>query len=340
MNLMRRNFLKHSVASLAVLPFFTSTRSYAAPMASSKFVDVDGIRTSYFEGGSGEALVLVHGGGFGSTSFANNWRPIFDHLASHFHVYALDKLGQGYTDNPRNDTDYSMEAVIRHVYRFLETLGIEKVHLVGQSRGGLPVARIAADHPELVENLVIFNSRTLAPDDPSLASRTPPTAAQTSPTEPPAPTKESIRQSLLSSRTAYRKDHVTDAYVEAQYRIALLPKRKEAEEKMRLLTSRWLKLNAAKLEENPGLRNRWWYAEVKRETFDRIKAGHLKSPTLIIWGTDDPSAPYSLATNLYKVISSVVDRTRLHFFNRCGHHAFAEYPEEVTRLMVDFIKDS
>jgi pimeloyl-ACP methyl ester carboxylesterase len=165
---MRRVFLKQSVASLAVLPFFTSTRSYAAPMASSKFVDVDGIRTSYFEGGSGEALVLVHGGGFGSTSFANNWRPIFDHLASHFHVYALDKLGQGYTDNPRNDTDYSMEAVIRHVYRFLETLGIEKVHLVGQSRGGLPVARIAADHPELVENLVIFNSRTLAPDDPSL----------------------------------------------------------------------------------------------------------------------------------------------------------------------------
>jgi pimeloyl-ACP methyl ester carboxylesterase len=120
----------------------------------------------------------------------------------------------------------------------------------------------------------------------------------------------------------------------------LLPKRKEAEEKMRLLTSRWVRLNAAKLEENPGLRNRWWYDEVKRETFDRIKAGHLKSPTLIIWGTDDPSAPYTLATNLYKVISSVVDRTRLHFFNRCGHHAFAEYPEEVTRLMVDFIKDS
>ena len=123
-------------------------------------------------------MLLVHGGGFGSTSFANNWRPIFDHLASHFHVYALDKLGQGYTDNPRNDTDYSMEAVIRHVYRFLETLGIEKVHLVGQSRGGLPVARIATDHPELVENLVIFNSRTLAPDDPTLPSRT--TTTQTS----------------------------------------------------------------------------------------------------------------------------------------------------------------
>ena len=139
MNLMRRVFLKHSVASLAVLPFLRSTKAYAVTMGNVKFVDVDGIRTRYFEGGSGEAMLLVHGGGFGSTSFANNWRPIFDHLASHFHVYALDKLGQGYTDNPRNDTDYSMEAVIRHVYRFLETLGIEKVHLVGRPEAVCPL---------------------------------------------------------------------------------------------------------------------------------------------------------------------------------------------------------
>ena len=40
MNLLRRVFLKHSVASLVVFPFFTSTKSYAAPMASAKFVDV------------------------------------------------------------------------------------------------------------------------------------------------------------------------------------------------------------------------------------------------------------------------------------------------------------
>ncbi len=85
-------------------------------MGNAQFVDVDGIRTSYFEGGSGEPMVLVHGGHFGSKVSANCWRPIFDHLASHFHVYVVDKLGQGYTDNPRSTADYTMEAVIQHLY--------------------------------------------------------------------------------------------------------------------------------------------------------------------------------------------------------------------------------
>ena len=98
MSLLRRTFLKHSVAGLAVLPFLGTTESYGAMKANSKFVNVDGIRTRYFEGGSGEPMLLVHGGNFGSNISALAWTPIFDHLAQHFHVYALDKLGQGYTE--------------------------------------------------------------------------------------------------------------------------------------------------------------------------------------------------------------------------------------------------
>ena len=40
-----------------------------------KFIDVDGIRTSYFEAGAGEDMVLVHGGHFGSPSTANSGTP-------------------------------------------------------------------------------------------------------------------------------------------------------------------------------------------------------------------------------------------------------------------------
>ena len=86
MKLQRRAFFKQSVAGLAVLPFFASIKSDAAPMGNAQSVDVDGIRTSYFEGGSGEPMVLVHGGHFGSMVSGNCWRPVFDPLASHFHV--------------------------------------------------------------------------------------------------------------------------------------------------------------------------------------------------------------------------------------------------------------
>ena len=76
-------------------------------MGESKFVDVNGIRTRYFEAGQGEAMVLVHGAQFGRAAGAShNWMPIFPSLAKHFHVYALDKLGMGLTDNPKSDEGY------------------------------------------------------------------------------------------------------------------------------------------------------------------------------------------------------------------------------------------
>jgi len=340
MSFLRKVGVKHFVVTLAAMAFLLSTVSYGAPMGNAKSVDVDGIKTSYFEGGSGEAMVLVHGGSFGSTVSANCWSPIFDDLAAHFHVYVIDKLGQGYTDNPLDDADYTMAAVTRHIHRFMETVGIQKVHLVGHSRGALPAARLATDHPEMIESLILFNSGTLARDDSVPRSPTPSGATQPARAEPPPPTKESIRQSLLSNPNSYHKDYVTADYVEAELRIALLPKRKEAQERMTWLTSQWVKQNPEKMKENPRLRNGWWYDQLKRETFERIQAGRLKSPTFIIWGFNDPSAPAILGTNLYNKIASVLGRAELHFFNQSGHSVFQEYPRETADLMVSFIRNA
>ena len=329
MNLLRRSFVKRSMAALALGPLLGGTRSLGASLGNGKLVDVDGVPTRYFEGGSGEPMVLVHGGHFGSNISALAWTQIFNHLARYFHVYAVDKLGQGHTGNPASDGDYRMQATIRHVHQFVETLGLRRVHLVGNSRGALPVTRIAAEFPEMVQSLVLFNSRTLAPDDPSLRSRTAPPAA-------PAPTLESIRET--STRSAFTKDYITEDYLKARLQIALLPKIKEAEERLKRLTSQWVERNSDKVKENPLLRSIWWYRDAKKETMDLIQAGGLKAPTLIVWGFNDGSAPHTLGINLYRTISAVVDRAELHFMNRCGHRAFAEYPEQVTRLMVDFIK--
>ena len=108
------------------------------PISGEKFVDVGGVRTRYFERGSGEVVVLVHGGAFGSTTgacCADDWDLNFDGLARWFRVFAIDKLGQGYTDNPRTDDDYTMHAAVQHAYATLRALGIE-----GSASGG-PFAR-------------------------------------------------------------------------------------------------------------------------------------------------------------------------------------------------------
>ena len=70
-------------------------------MPSEKYVDVDGIKTRYFDKGEGEPLILLHGGNFGSNDAVDcawDWELNIDGLARWFHVYAVEKLGQGRTD--------------------------------------------------------------------------------------------------------------------------------------------------------------------------------------------------------------------------------------------------
>ena len=59
-----------------------------------KYVSVSGTRTRYLEAGSGDPIVLVHGGEFGRFANANDWEPIIAPLAEEgFRVLALDDPG-------------------------------------------------------------------------------------------------------------------------------------------------------------------------------------------------------------------------------------------------------
>jgi len=341
MKLSRRVFLGRSASSMSALPLLLSTSSYSAvasetkSMGEAKFVNVDGIRTRYFEGGIGEAMVLIHADHFGETGSCIRWIPIFPSLAAHYHVYAVDKLGMGLTDNPLSDSGYSMQATVQHIYRFMETLGIENSHLVGHSRGALPATRIALDHQDRVKTLTIFDSNTLAPGDP------PPVAPNIRDFGPP-PTKDSIRQKLLADSSTFRKDFITDEYVEAELEVASHPKLRQAAERLELLRKRFIERNPEEVRARPALANNsgtgWWLYEVKDKTLDMIRAGRLQTPTLIIWGFNDPSATYEMAVDLFQLISKSVDQAQLHFFNQSRHYPFHEYPREVVDLMVNFIE--
>src|SRR5262245_51780502 len=95
-------------------------------MTGEKYIDVVGIKTRYFEKGSGSLVVLFHGGHFGShdaADCAENWSLKFDELSERFHVFAVDKIGQGFTDNPERDEDYTTAAFVRHAYGFLRNVG-------------------------------------------------------------------------------------------------------------------------------------------------------------------------------------------------------------------------
>lgn len=129
-----------------------------------RFVRADGYRTHYFEAGdpAAEPLVLVHGGsqiGLGADRFYPNIIP----LAERFHVFAVDEVGFGESDEPRNLIDLRhTRKRADHLIALIEELGIGPVHLVGQSEGGWIVTYISLTRPDLVRRLVLVDSGSTA----------------------------------------------------------------------------------------------------------------------------------------------------------------------------------
>ncbi len=119
-------------------------------------VDVRGIGTNYLEAGSGPPLLLVHGSGPGVTAYAN-WRLNIGDLARHFRVLAPDMAGFGFSDKP-TAAGYSMARWVDQLVGFLDALGIERASLVGNSFGGGLGIRVAVEHPERLDRLVLMGS--------------------------------------------------------------------------------------------------------------------------------------------------------------------------------------
>jgi alpha-beta hydrolase superfamily lysophospholipase len=97
---------------------------------------VKGVATRYYDEGQGEPMVLIHGGMTAGSSTANVWSRNIPGLAKRFHVLAVDRLGSGLTGNPLTDPDYAYSGQVEHIYQFIQTMKLGRVHLVGHSAGG------------------------------------------------------------------------------------------------------------------------------------------------------------------------------------------------------------
>jgi pimeloyl-ACP methyl ester carboxylesterase len=120
---------------------------------------VDGHRMHYEVEGpaGGPAVVLVHGLG----GRAEDWRYLAPRLAkAGFRVYLPDLFGYGRSEKPV-DFSYSIHDEAQAVTGFLDAAGLNQVDLGGWSMGGAIVQHVAADHPERVRRLILFDSAGL-----------------------------------------------------------------------------------------------------------------------------------------------------------------------------------
>jgi pimeloyl-ACP methyl ester carboxylesterase len=122
----------------------------------SRYVSVGGIRMHYDAIGpaDGPPVVLVHGLG-GS---AEDWTNLAPYLArAGYRVYIPDLPGFGRSARPGNFS-YSIPDQANAVIGFMDAMGLKQVDLGGWSMGGWIVQRIASDHAERINRLMLFDS--------------------------------------------------------------------------------------------------------------------------------------------------------------------------------------
>ena len=257
----------------------------------------------YYEAGEGHPLILLHGSGPGATGWSN-FSGNIEALAKHFHVYAVDMPGWGESDPCTKEKLDHIGATIQ----FMDTLGIEKAAVVGNSMGGIIALALAAEYPERISHVITMGPGAHpgpklfgAGDGPTEGLKYLQQAYRT-------PTPEAMH--ALVSIMVYDKTFATEALCKARSEAALA--------RPEHLT------NFLDMLAKGGPVSRWASLDVLAKS---------QIPMLLIHGRDDRVVHYenSLLLNAY------VPNSRMVLMNRCGHWAMIEHADEFNRLVTDFV---
>ncbi|WP_105418345.1 MULTISPECIES: alpha/beta fold hydrolase [Neorhizobium] len=285
------------------------------------YVSAAGVRTRYLSAGSGEPILLLHDGVPGDPVFADGgdvWLPVFRPLATRYRLIAIDRLGQGWTENPRNRADYSFDGILEHVVDAIKSLDVAPVHIVGHGLAGLLALRVAIDAPELVRSLTVINSNAAAPEA---------GLNELVLSENPYPEGEPRHAAWATAVMSVDATHATGTFPHRRLSMMSQPKYAEAAAIM-FGTGQYENVFQTSV------------LAVKEKTFAHLGANAVNRPTMLIWGHGDPSCPINQAFDLYALLAKREGRVQLHAVGHSGHYPFREKPCEFARVLSDFIEDT
>lgn len=116
---------------------------------------VNGMRIRSLAGGTGQAVVFLHGDG----ESAFDWTWVLADLVHEYQVFAPDLPGSGGSDKPA--INYTVDFYDSFLQGYLNTLGLDGAILVGNSLGGLVALSVALHAAQRVSGLVLVDSAGL-----------------------------------------------------------------------------------------------------------------------------------------------------------------------------------
>jgi len=267
-------------------------------------VTARGVRTRVLEAGleSAPALVLIHG----FLTSRRAFDEIIGDLSRRFHVIAPDLPGFGESEKPSPARySYGIEAYAEAIVDLIAAFGVGRASVLGHAMGAAIGLTLAAEHPELVQRLVLEDPLCY-PAPMSFRARL-----------PLVPVVGSVLFKQLYGRALFRAYFRDEVYgpgfppplerIDAHYDMFNSPSARESA-----------------------------YA-VMRATLDTrpvvARVTRVNTPTLVIWGRDDRIYPSVSAGRLARELP----RAKLEIMS-AGHSPHEEKPRELIALLVEFFE--
>ena len=136
-------------AAMEDLALFPGMRSFDVEVA-------PGVRMHGVAGGEGPPLLLLHG----HPQTHAIWHRVAPALCAHFTVVACDLRGYGDSSKPAGDADhaqYSKRTMAADMLGVMRALGFARFRVMAHDRGARVAHRLAADHPDAIERLVLLD---------------------------------------------------------------------------------------------------------------------------------------------------------------------------------------
>jgi pimeloyl-ACP methyl ester carboxylesterase len=268
----------------------------------------DELRTRVIEAGEGEALVLIHGVGGHAEAYSRN----VVRLGQRYRAMAIDLVWHGYSAKPPFGDQLPTYA--RQVVSLLDTLGIEKAHVEGESLGGWVGLWLALHYPERVNRLVLNTTAGIKfkagavdehPDEGRNLLRTRSIAAIQN------PNAETIRKRLEWLMAT--PDRVTDELVDLRYTIYSTP------ETQRSLTDVF--------------NDSFGFGNAPKYMIPEERLAEIQTPTLVLWTEKNPGTGPEVGQR----IASLIPGAQFHCIADAAHWPQWEHPEEHDEVVTRFL---
>jgi len=261
-----------------------------------KSVDIPDFKIVYAEGGTGDTIIMVHG--FGGSK--DNWLKMAKYFTPNYRVIIPDLPGHGESSKPQN-AKYNHMSQVERLNLFAKELKLAKFHLVGSSMGGNIAGNYAADYPEMVSTLALFDASGVA-----------------------SPIISELFLLLKKGQNPLIVEKVND-YDKFLEFVFVKPPQSPA------FINQYLAQQAieyAPLKKKIG--NDMW-----PDTFILgKKLNKITAPTLIVWGDSDKV----LHISSVPIFEKNIKNSKSVIVKECGHLPMMEKPEETATIYQDFLK--